>query len=155
MKSKLLIAIILFSFLFVASCSKEHYYSEFAEIPNAQWNMNQAVAFHVNIDEIQSFYNLKIAIKHEKNYPYNNLWLFLRTTSPSGKMQIDTLNCVFTQPDFSWKGKCSGEACEFIKNFADSVSFVEPGNYEFEIIQGLRVDSVPNILAVGFIVDKL
>lgn len=153
MKNKLYIIIFILS-LFTA-CSNNHYYEENAPIPNGKWNVSQAVVFSAHINDINSFYNLKININHKNNYAYNNLWLFIKTTSPSGKMQIDTLNCLLTDYEHYWVGKCQKDNCKLTVNFADSVKFVEPGLYEFEIIQGLRQNVVQNISEIGFIIDQI
>ncbi|MBN2662076.1 MAG: gliding motility lipoprotein GldH [Bacteroidales bacterium] len=147
--------LILFSIALFSACSNNHYYEENAPIPQEAWNVTQAVVFSAQINDINKFYNLKINISHKNNYEYNNLWLFIKTTSPSGKMQIDTMNCILTDYNHYWIGKCKKDNCKLTVNFADSVKFIEPGLYEFEIIQGLRQDIIQNITEIGFIIDQI
>jgi len=156
MKNKLTIIITTIITVFsLYACSNSHYYEENAPIPSDNWNMSQAVVFSAQINDIDNFYNLKINIKHGNNYAYNNLWLFIKTSSPTGKMQVDTLNCILTDFQHFWLGECKKDKCKLTVNFADSVKFIEEGIYKFEIIHGLRQDDIQNIFEVGFIIDEI
>lgn len=147
--------LIVLSFVFLQACSENNYYQENVSLPQTGWDMNEAVVFNTQIDDMQSFYNLKININYGTNYAYNNLWLFIKTTSPSNKMQIDTINCFFTDYEHNWTGKCNKEHCNIIVPFADSVKFIEPGVYKFEIIHGLRENVIQNINEIGLIIEQL
>lgn len=150
--------IAIFGFLviiFFTSCKEKHYYEESVEIPESSWNMEDVAQFSVKIDDISVPYNLSLKLQHEKTYPYNNLWLFIRTTAPSGNVRFDTLNCILTNEDYSWKGKSSKNSYTYIAPFRDSIAFIDTGLYKFEIQHALRQEQVPMINKIGFVIDKL
>ncbi len=136
------------------ACNKNHYYEQYVELPKKKWDIKDNLKFIVPVENNKKFYNIKIALNHDKKYPYKNLWIFIKTTSPSGKSQIDTINCVLADKKYNWRGNCKGSNCYYLQPFADSVVFIEPGNYSFEIIHGLREKIAPNINSVGLIIDK-
>ncbi len=150
-KTVLVILILLGIFV---SCNKKYFYEEYIEIPNQQWDMNDALKFTVPINDTETSYNLLFSIEHEKTYPYRNLWIFVKTSSPSGKSQIDTINFLFTDANHYWTGDCNSKTCTNIYNFANSVNFYESGDYTIEIIQGLRENTIKSINKVGLLVQQ-
>lgn len=136
------------------SCKSKHFFEDYVEIPNNVWNINQVVKFSVPIDNPKSLYNISINVRHGYTFQTKNLWMFIKTTSPSGKMQLDTLNCILTDDKNAWKGDCLGDMCDYLVPFADSVTFNEAGTYTFEIVQGMRQDNVPSVVEIGLIIDK-
>jgi len=145
---------LILSILLLISCQKEHFFDESVQIPDNEWNINSTVKFRFSIDDITKTYNLIININHHKNYQYNNLWLFIKTTAPNGNYQYDTVNCYFTDDNYKWIGDKNGEFIKYSTFWADSVSFVENGEYFVEIQQGLRQDKINMIKEVGLIIDK-
>ena len=141
--------------LFFSACSKQHFFESYVEIPQEIWNQNEVVKFSPEINDVNSLYNIDLSIRHTKDYKYGNLWLFIHIKSPSGKLQIDTVNCILVNDDNSWKGKCSGSVCNYTFAYADSVKFSETGVYTFEIEQGLREENLPMITELGLIIDKI
>lgn len=150
--------IAIFGFLITilfTSCQKKHYYDESVVIPENTWNMEDVAQFSVRIDDVSVPYNLNVKLQHKKTYPYNNLWLFIRTTAPSGNERFDTLNCILTNEDYSWKGKSSNNGYTYIAPFRDSIAFIDTGVYVFEIQHALRQKQVPMINKIGLVIDKL
>jgi gliding motility-associated lipoprotein GldH len=141
--------------IFSNSCNKKHFYQDYVEIPEKIWKQSQVVKFIVNIQDIKQAYNISINVRHGFNYKYKNIWLFIKTTSPSGKSRLDTLNCILQKNNNHWAGKCIGDICDIQIPFADSIHFTEPGKYTFEIEHGLREKKVPLILEIGLIIDKI
>ncbi len=145
----------LFIIFFFSACSKNHFFEGYVEIPQKIWNQNEVVKFLPEITDVNSLYNISLSIRHTKKYQYGNLWLFIHIKSPSGKLQIDTVNCILVNDNNSWKGRCSGSVCNYTVAYADSVKFSEPGTYSFEIEQGLRKKNLPMITELGLIIDKI
>ena len=151
---KLSIILLLVGIVFIG-CKNKHYYKDKIEIPDGKWEMSDIVKFDVTIDDNSIPYNLFIDIIHDKKYPYKNLWLFIKTTAPNGNIQYDSLNCILTDEEFNWKGSCTGDNCEYLVSFKDSVSFIEKGDYIFEIQQALRQNEVEQIDGIGLVIDKI
>jgi len=153
MKYIKILFLVLISLFF--SCKEEHFYNQYVEIPNQIWNQSEVVKFQVDVKDISAFYNISIAINHNKKYEYGNLWLFAKVTSPNGKTKIDTIDLILIKEDNNWDGKCNNRNCKAITTYVDSIKFVEPGIYTFEFEQGVRKANLPNISKIGLIIDKL
>ncbi len=149
------ITLLLFASLLIFSCNKRHFFEDYVKIPNHVWNEDSIVKFSVPISQDSISYNISINIRHGYRYQNKNLWLFVKTISPSGVYELDTLNCILTKTDNSWKGSCLGDICDYTVPFVDDIKFKEKGTYIFEIQQGLRQKNVPQIIEIGLIIDKL
>ncbi|MEA3452504.1 MAG: gliding motility lipoprotein GldH [Bacteroidota bacterium] len=143
------------SILFLFSCNNKHFYEEYTEIPNNIWSQNEVVKFSVDIEDTSSLYNIAVNIRHGYYYQNKNLWLYIKTTSPSGKIQLDTMNCLLAEADNKWKGKCLSDLCDLLVPFADSIYLKEKGTYTFEFQHGLRQKKVASIVEIGLIIDLL
>lgn len=146
--------ILSFLILLFSGCSEKHFFESKVAITESGWNMNDIVKFSTEITDQNAQYSIYVTVEHDENYPYRNLWLFIRTTSPNDAFQIDTLNCYFTDENYNWLGKKSGKNRFVTTLFADSVSFYEQGVYTFEIQQALRQDIAPSLSEIGLIIDK-
>jgi len=147
--------IVIFIIVFSFSSCKKHFFEQKIQIPDKIWDVNQHATFTVEIKDIETPYNMYLNFDIDKKYPYSNLWVFIKSKSPSGMVTYDTLNCEFLDEDYKWKGKCGFSDCNVNTSFVDSVFFPEKGEYTFEIQQGLRIDKVEFIKEIGFLVDKL
>ena len=149
------ITLLLFLSLLLFSCNKRHFFESYVQIPNNVWNENNIVKFSVPVSDDSLSYNISINIRHGYSYRYKNLWLFIKTISPSGVYELDTLNCVLTKMDNSWKGNCLGNICDYPVVFVDDIKFKAKGTYIFEIRQGMRQKNVLQIAQIGLIIDKV
>lgn len=144
--------IIIISLMFFG-CQKNVFFSESVKFADDTWSINQSAKFTVPVDDSNSSYNIKIYAKHAKIYAYNNLWVFLKITTPENKVQFDTLNMLFIG-NHQYTGECNSNYCENIFTLADSVKFTATGTYTFDMIQGLRQDSITGINKIGLIIEK-
>ncbi len=136
--------------LFVlASCGPDVVFEEYVTIPENGWNKDSMATFNVNITDVESFNNLFINIRNKSDYANSNLWLFVDVTSPAGKTMRDTLNCYLADEHGKWLGSGWGDL--FLVNFPykKRVKFAEPGEYKFNIIQGMRYDELEGIHNIG------
>lgn len=151
MNKYILIFVIVFSF---SSC-KKHFFEQQITIPNKIWDINEHATFTVDVQDITTPYNMYLNFDVDKKYPYSNLWVFIKSKSPSGMVTYDTLNCEFLDEEYKWRGQKKGSSYNLNSSFVDSVMFPEQGKYIFEIQHGLRQEKVEFINEIGFLVDKL
>ena len=148
----ILILILLFANL---SCkNKNIIYHENILIPNSIWDMNKTMKFYTEINEISVPYNLYLNVKHTQNYSAVNLWLFISSQSPEGKIQIDTLECMLTNYEYEWLGKGRGDIKNVKIIFKDSIAFPVKGEYIIEIQHGMRTENLPEIVEIGLTIEK-
>jgi len=146
----------LFSFLalWLTACNKNKVFESNVTIPNMSWSMKEAVKFDFEIKSTQTAYNLFVNVRNTESYPYKNLWLFIRTKTPSGKVEVDSLDCKLADDTGKWLGDGAGEIWDNQIKFKQRVGFPETGKYTVEIQHGMRSEPLPAIMEVGLMVEK-
>ena len=140
--------------LCVAACNKNKVFESNVTIPNMSWSMKQAVKFDFEIKTTQTAYNLFVNVRNSEAYPYKNLWLFIRTKTPSGKVEVDSLDCKLADETGKWLGDGAGEIWDNKIMFKQRVGFPEVGKYTVEIQHGMRNELLPAVMEVGLLVEK-
>ncbi len=153
-KNKLLY--ITFLLLFFVSCDRNKIYEKYQSIPNGVWNTKEPVKFDFEVKDTNELCNLLINIRCSENYPYRNLYMFMKTTRPDGTRSIDTLEFYLLDVKGKPLGNCSGDVCNNQFMIDHHFKFPQPGKYEFELKQSMRTDdgNLPMVLDVGMRLEK-
>ncbi|GHT32694.1 gliding motility lipoprotein GldH [Bacteroidia bacterium] len=138
----------------LASCSGNRIYHDYAHISNNGWQQDAPAVFSVPVDDTIAVYNVIIDIRNRNEYPYQNLYLFARLTTPDGKTVGDTLNCILTDNQGRWLGKGIGSTSSLSVMYMPAVKFSKAGVYEFSIQHGMREDVLEGINDIGLRVEK-
>jgi gliding motility-associated lipoprotein GldH len=144
----------LLSVFFLSSCNDNRIFEENTAIPESGWDSSNVVTFNVDIKDPSTPANFYVNVRNADGYPYSNLYLFVRTKFPNGKMSNDTLECTLADENGKWIGKGIGDIYDNRIPFKRNVRFPLPGIYTFEIRQGMRITSVPLIMDVGMRIEK-
>jgi gliding motility-associated lipoprotein GldH len=144
---KLVSAFLLLSLL-LASCSKEAIYTKAYRFKNEQWDQNVRPQFEVAIQDTTQLYDFIFTLRTTTDYPFNNLWVFLRTTPPFGKSVREPYEIKMADPNGNWIGKKSGTVVEHQLIFKRrKVPF--KGKYQFELEQAITEKRVTEVLDVS------
>ncbi|MBQ3655335.1 MAG: gliding motility lipoprotein GldH [Bacteroidales bacterium] len=150
--------LILTAAFLTVSCNRDRIYGEMTDIPDMVWDMNKIAKFEVPVEDINTPYNIKVELRVVDFYQFSNLYLFLRTESPSKKTLADTLECIL----YDDKGNSLtnskmrfGELEDYEFTFKESVKFAEKGVYTFYIQHGMRLEQLPFVKEIGLTVEKL
>lgn len=144
----------LFQILILSSCDSARVFEENINIPESGWNSNNKIKFDVDIIDPSAPANFYINVRNADGYPYNNLFLFVKTTFPNGKISNDTLECLLADDKGKWIGKGLGDIYDNQIPFKRNVRFPLAGKYSFEIEQGMRIENIPLILDIGLRIEK-
>ena len=147
------IGIIFFAFLF-QSCDPGRVFEENQEIEKSLWNAKQPLVFLANITDTVSGHNVYLNIRNAGVYPFSNIFLFLNTTLPDGRLDRDTVEILLASPDGKWLGKGLGDIWDNQVLFKSNVRFPKAGEYRFEMIQAMRLDPLPGIMDAGIRIEK-
>ena len=140
--------------LFFSSCDNTRIFEENQTIPENVWNKNNVLKFDVDVVDTISPSNFYVNVRNADGYPYNNVFLFIKTTFPNGKISDDTLECVLADEKGKWLGSGMGDMYDNQIPFKRNVRFPNTGKYTFEIQQGMRIDNIPLIMDVGLRIEK-
>ncbi|MCR5695539.1 MAG: gliding motility lipoprotein GldH [Marinilabiliaceae bacterium] len=135
--------------MLLTACNQRDVYNEYIALPDNGWNMDSLAVFRAEIDDTVSYYDIWVQMRHQSNYPYANLWLFIDLVSPDGDMVRDTLECFIAEPDGTWYGAGWGSLYSVRCPYRMHNRFRLPGCYTFRLTQGMRADEVQGIHSIG------
>lgn len=144
---------LLLSSLFFTSC-RDVVYSEYKTFADYDWAAKDKAVFDLEIKDTQTLNNIYLMVRHADSYQYNNLYVFVTTKYPDGKILTDTMEVVLANEKGEWLGSGSGDIFDFKVPIKKNVRFPLAGNYQFVFEQGMRVDPLPLIMDFGFEIEK-
>lgn len=144
----------LWAALAVISCTQGYEYNSYVSLDERGWNKDSLAVFEAQIPDSVNTYDIWFMIRNENNYPYQNLWLFVEATSPSGQMVCDTVECTLARPDGTWVGGGWGSLYTARYAYRLQTRFAQAGNYSFRIAHGMRHDDVIGIKSIGLCIEE-
>ena len=149
------------SFLFILvsagffSCDMNRVYEQNVDIPGQSWNRDSTLFFNVDIEDTLSAHSILLNIRHNSNYPKQNLYLFINTVAPSGFSIRDTFELMLANEKGIWYGSGLGDIYDFQAPFKQNVRFPHAGTYRFELEQAMRYNLLPEIRTVGLRIERI
>lgn len=132
--------------LFLSACTAGPYFSKEIQFEEKVWTDGSLIRFEFPVEDTAGIFdmNLNLEIDKEK-YPYQNLYVKVITTFPSGEShgQILSLN-LFSRIGYA-EGICRGEICKVSITIQQNIFFPEKGLYKLELLPWMRIDSIPGI----------
>jgi len=149
-----MMVIIWYVFLF-SGCSKNAIFEKNYSFENGTWNRTEKPSFEVPVADTIDPVNFLINIRHNNDYPYSNLFLFVNTQYPDGNETRDTIEFVMARPDGEWLGKGFGKLKSLTVLLQPHLVFPKKGNYVFTFEQAMRVDELEGIEDFGISIEKM
>lgn len=144
----------LFFALLLSSCNKDVVYSNYQTFKDGDWYAKNKAEFNLEITDTQSLNTISLMVRHADSYPYSNLFLFVTTSYPDGKVTRDTMEIVLANQKGEWNGSGVGDIFDFKIPVKKNVRFPLAGKYKFVFEQGMRVDPLPMLMDFGFEIEK-
>jgi gliding motility-associated lipoprotein GldH len=138
----------------LASCNKNVVYTESTDMPGKKWELMNVSSFKVPVSDTLSSNNLMFTIRTSASYPFRNIFLFVKTTSPEGKIVTDTLEYFLSDEKGHWYGKGFGDIHELRLPYKSNVYFPKKGIYVFNIRHGMRVEDLEGVYDFGLRIEK-
>jgi len=148
------LALSIFIGLSLSSCDSKRIFEKNETVPEEGWRINDIKKFEVEIKDPATATHFYVNVRNADGYPYSNLFLFIKTTFPNGKIANDTLECVLADEKGKWLGKGMGDIYDNQIPFKRNVRFPMPGTYLFEIQHGMRAESIPLLMDIGLRIEK-
>jgi len=150
-RSSIALLVIALSF---SSCGDKPVYDEFKSVNDSVWTYSQKMDFPVQIDDASSLFDFKLVVRVTTEYEFNNMWVFLTTTTPDGQSSREPFEIQISYEDGSWVGEKSGTIVESTLLF-NRRKLPETGVYTFTVEQGIVDEKLNGVLDVGFIVEAV
>jgi gliding motility-associated lipoprotein GldH len=144
---KLLISISIAILLFACKDSRDEIFNEVNAVDSKGWNIEDPTRFAVDITDTSSTSDFIVIVRHNTNYQWANLFLFIKTYYPNKDFSRDTIELQLTEPDGKWIGK--GGSKKELQFVIHNVKYPQIGRYVFEIVQGMRDNNLEGIESIG------
>ena len=142
-----------------ASCDSNRVFEENREISDGVWNVLDTISFQVEVADSNSPQNIYINVRNSSMYAYSNLFMFVTTTFPNGKISKDTVECILADSKH-WLGTGLGDIWDNQILYRSKVRFPILGRYTFSYEQAQRsgdksfIEDLPGIIDVGIRIEK-
>lgn len=137
------------------ACEPNKTFERNISIPEAKWAHSNPLDISVTIPDTAVNYDLYLTIRHTTDYPFENLWLNITTTYPSGNSgTLRKQIYLGDNEEGHWNGECIRDICLAQIPIVEGHHFSETGEYHFEIEHIMRTDPLPEILDVGLRIEK-
>jgi gliding motility-associated lipoprotein GldH len=148
------ILLIALSGFIVSGCDSSRVFEDNTAVDQAGWNVKQTIEYDVDINDINTPHNFYLNVRHAEGYPYCNLFVFMRTKLPNGKMARDTIEIMLQDKNGEWTGSGLGDIYDSQTPFKKGLRFPMKGRYHFSIEQGMRTQLLPFIMEIGMRIEK-
>jgi gliding motility-associated lipoprotein GldH len=137
--------------LYLTSCSssEDAVLNEIKVVSEKGWNINEPVSFEMDVADTAQLYDVFITLRHNTDYEWMNLFLFMKTYYPDKSYSRDTLECFLADESGRWFGKGGASIKYHEMLYKKYVKFPQEGHYTFEFTQGMRTKSLRNVMDLG------
>jgi gliding motility-associated lipoprotein GldH len=146
-KSKLWIALVLVV-AGLGSCDTKPYYDKTYAFKSKTWDQRNMAIFNVPIKDANQEYDFILTIRTTTDYKFNNLWVFLNTTTPKGVQAREPFQIRIANDDGTWIGSKTGTIVENQLLFKRR-KFPDKGTFKFVVEHGITDEKVNEILDIG------
>ena len=144
-----LICIVFCIYLMSCSPSSNAILDSSVAIPEMGWTIDHPARFTMEVKDTTQFYDVYITLRHNTDYEWMNLFLFMKTYYPNLEFSRDTLECFLSDETGRWFGKGGSSVKDCMMLFQRNVRFPQKGHYTFEFVHGMRTESLQNIMDLG------
>ncbi len=147
---------ILFFLLLMFACDRNRVYEGKVDFDKRVWSKQQKVKFDFEIPDTVITYDIYYTIRYTNKYPFQNLYLQYYLEDSSGNVLNKELNNIMLFDPVTGipAGDGLGDIFTVQKKFIDHFQFPGPGLYGLSIEQFMRLDTIPEVLAIGIRVEK-
>lgn len=138
----------------LTGCGPEDLYVNNQPVSKGVWPQDRFYRFEVLVRDTITPFNIYLQVRNDGRYEYSNLWLFIRTNSPTGAILKDTVECQLATDEGRWLGRGSGGRFSLEIPYRYRVRFPYGGTYIFEIQQGMRANELNYITDIGLRIRK-
>jgi gliding motility-associated lipoprotein GldH len=153
-KNKLNFILICFFIFLLVACDPLRVFDQSKSIDDKGWDLKNPVVLETEIKDTVSLHNFYINIRNTSDYAYSNIYLFIKTIFPNGKVARDTIQGILADKEGRWLGKGIGKIRDNQILIRKDIRFPYQGKYIFEIEHGMRKRKLVGIIDVGLRIEK-
>ncbi|MBS1680937.1 MAG: gliding motility lipoprotein GldH [Bacteroidetes bacterium] len=149
-------------FFFIAAlalgCDRSRVYETNIDFKDRLWEINKPAKFTFQISDTSKKYNLLMDVRNSMEYPYARLFVNYQLKDKDSISLTKELISVhlFDQKTGKPLGASGiGDIYDHQFSLLKKYSFKKTGDYQMNIQQFMRMDTIPGILAIGLRVESV
>jgi gliding motility-associated lipoprotein GldH len=136
-------------------CNKIAVYEKITTLPQHSWKANEPLQFDIEITDTNSYYQLYYVLRHTNDYPFNNLFVQTKFTTPGDTAKMIQEEIVLTDGNKTWLGQRFNNVIEQrLASNSVLVKPTKPGLFTVQLTNIMRLNPLPNLMQVGVRVQK-
>ncbi len=147
--------LILLLLLVAASCGKDTLFTGSSVMPGNIWRVAGISSFSFQVDDTLGNNDILFTLRTSSSYPFRNIYLFVTTTAPDGKIMTDTLEYDLADEKGNRYGKGFGDVRELVLPYRTNVFFPVSGTYTVDIQHGMRMEDLRGVYDIGLRVETI
>lgn len=147
MKNSLIIYLTLIGLLCI-QCDNHLEYSDTINLKSS-WIKKDTLNFNFKIQNSKFKKNINFIVRNNDDYPFSNLYLFIKLKHGKKIIQTDTLNYNLADNNGKWLGTGVGSTKEIYLQYKKGFNFPQDGEYTLSVVQGIRKDTLKGIEDFG------
>ncbi len=136
-------------------CNKNDVFFEYKSIPDFIWNRDSSMNINYQINDTIKRYNSYIHIRHNSEYPFQNLYLLIEKKIDSTIISRDTLEIVIADKYGKWLGDGVGAIREISVPYQHNIMFDKSDNYELNVTHLMKIDNLEGVEKIGLRIEKV
>lgn len=146
-----LICVVTLAVLAGACTNPADSFGRFEQLPAGGWAYGDTIA--ITTDSLSSTgKRLSVAVRHNDDFPYRNLWIEVSGSDASGKMIRDTVDIMISDSYGRWLGKGIGDSYQCSAPIDGIVNIAGAATVKLRHV--MRVDTVPGLEQIGIIIES-
>ncbi len=141
------ILVLLSLLVLMPCCSETSRFSNFESLPPEGWAYGDTVTVTFPKTDSISHGTLCVALRHNNDYRYSNLWIEVTVPLAVGGQICDTVNIVMADPYGKWRGSGFGATYQLVDTLYNDIAV--DLRRPFGVRHIMRVDTLTNIDLIG------
>ena len=147
---------VLICFLFFCGCNRGNIaFLEYHHISGQHWNDNQTLNFSPIINDATSPYNLWIELRHNNDYPYQNIWFFVSILKKDSVLKTDTLQYMLADDFGKWQGRGNNAFYQQSLIYKNLYQFPDTGKFDIRVQHAMRDSRLKGVEDVGIRIETV
>ena len=136
------------------SCDPARVYEEWNDFDTMVWHQDSLCQFCFEIADTSHSYDLRLGIRNNNRYPFQNLWIISAIQGPDSLFFQDTIPFMLANKSGQWIGERSASVYTYMAPMYSSLRFYVPGKYTISLSHGMNEEALKGMISVGVRVEK-
>jgi len=141
--------------VFLGGCDNDRLFEEKRDFPERYWTFNDPATFQFEITNLQYKYDFSLNVRTTAEYKFQNLYIQYYLEDTTGRLVDEGLkNILLFHPVTGMPMGDGMGSYDVTRTFIEDFTFTKRGKYTLRLDQFMRIDTLKEVLSVGFRVEK-